>query len=491
MKTERQIVRSCLASTNWLWFTVVLMTALADVFFYQQPYGWPCGVFMLLVGVLLFARPMPSSFIPAMKLAFLILLVSAGAVVYRGGVLAPFLAFLSLIAMAAVRAKADSKHAGTWAHAALLVPFRMLGVLLRDGRMLQRRRSTSHRAGVVIGRTIFAWSMPLILGLLFLGLFCLANPVIEQGVDQVLGAVTDYLFWLKLPEFTRVLFWLIVATGLWGFWRIRSRRATRQVIPATVPPLALPCEGRLPLALRCLALFNVLFAMESVTDIIYLWGQCALPAGMTYAVYAHRGAYTLVVTALLSAGLTIFFFQPGRLAERHTVARVLVFIWLAQNVLLMVSAAWRLHLYVDVYSLTCLRLASFVWMCLVGVGLLTIGWRIALKFDNYWLLDVNVMALLAVLLGCAWWPMNGFVAHHNVHYCREAGGPGQALDLDYLRNLGPEAIPALQTYAQLNSSRKEAAVNMAAQLNNELLQDLQNPRAWTVRLGMLAQLNAK
>ncbi|MFZ4395880.1 MAG: DUF4153 domain-containing protein [Kiritimatiellia bacterium] len=92
--------------------------------------------------------------------------------------------------------------------------------------------------------------------------------------------------------------------------------------------MARPPEGEPALVWRCLGVFNVLFALETVTDLIYLWGGCALPEGMSYASYAHRGAYPLVVTALLSAGLTLYFFPPGRRAERDPVARLLADGWI-------------------------------------------------------------------------------------------------------------------------------------------------------------------
>jgi len=254
-----------------------------------------------------------------------------------------------------------------------------------------------------------------------------------------------------------------------------------------LPLLARSPEGQPALVRRCLGVFNVLFALETVTDLIYLWGGCALPEGMTYAAYAHRGAYPLVATALLSAGLTLYFFPPGRRAERDPLARALVLGWLAQNVLLTASAVWRLHLYVDIYTLTRLRVAAFVWMGLVGFGLLAIGWRIARGRDNRWLLDVNALALITVLLGCAWWPMDGYIARHNVQFCREAQGPGRPLDIAYLQHLGPEAIPALRAYARLSGGRSAEAVRAADQLAVELRQALLNPRAWTLRRGMLAR----
>ena len=44
--------------------------------------------------------------------------------------------------------------------------------------------------------------------------------------------------------------------------------------------------------------FNALFAVQSVSDLAYLWGGMRLPEGLSYADYAHRGAYPLIVTAL-------------------------------------------------------------------------------------------------------------------------------------------------------------------------------------------------
>ena len=59
--------------------------------------------------------------------------------------------------------------------------------------------------------------------------------------------------------------------------------------------------------LRSLILFNLLFAVQTVLDVAYLWGNATLPADISYASYAHRGAYPLILTALLAAG-----FRSGR-----------------------------------------------------------------------------------------------------------------------------------------------------------------------------------
>ena len=57
--------------------------------------------------------------------------------------------------------------------------------------------------------------------------------------------------------------------------------------------------------LRSLILFNGLFAVQTVLALVYLWGNAKLPDGISYAGYAHRGAYPLIATALLSAAFVL------------------------------------------------------------------------------------------------------------------------------------------------------------------------------------------
>jgi hypothetical protein len=487
MKNGIRLLNQAMASTAGLRLLVVGMTALADLLFYRQPSGWPLGVYLLLAGLLLAIRPAPDGRRQAFLPVLFALSVAAGAVVYRGGALAPLLAASALVLLVGARAETGLRHAEDWARAAACVPDRMLRAHLRDRRLLRRRRGASRRAAGSMARAVLAWTIPVVLAAVFLWLFCLANPVIERGVGQALDALVKFLKWLRLPEILRVLFWLAVAAGLWGVWRVRSERVRRGPTPPPLPVAPAPPESFPLLALRCLGLFNVLFAVETATDLVYLWGGRALPGGMTYAAYAHRGAYPLLATALLSAGITLFFFRPANTANRLVAARALVVAWLAQNVLLTVSAAWRLHLYVGVYTLTELRVAAFIWMGLVAFGLLSIGWRIVRGRDNRWLLDVNAVVLFAVLLACAWWPMEGFIARHNVRGCREAGGTGPSLDIDYLKKLGPEAIPALSDFCRRDVAKSESARQAAIDLTNQLRKSLENPRAWTWRRLRLLQ----
>ncbi len=493
-------LRRTFASTAWLRLSVVGVTALVDWSFYRQPCGWLYGAVPLLVGLLLVARPARPTNRSALALALAVLSLAAGAVVYRGGLLGRGLVLTALGAMAGARATPGLRHAGDWAAAAARVPVGLAARGWRDRRLLRRRRRRPWRATGAALRTLLRWVLPVGLGTVFLILFAVANPIIRRGIDQSVCALLEILAWVRLPSLARVCFWAVVAGVLWGLWRMRAPRAGRCVRPPPLPGAPEPAVERsdaLPLwawpseqpalALRCLGVVNAIFLLETVVDLIYLWGGRALPVGMSHAAYAHRGAYPLVASALLSGALVLLFFQPGRAVEAHRAARVLVWLWLAQNVQLTLSAAWRLHLYIDARMLTRLRLEALVWMGLVAFGLAAIGWRIAVRRANRWLVDVNAVALLAVLLAYAWWPADAFIARYNVRTCREANGPGRTLDVNYLQCLGFEALPALRAYARMGAPLSGKAERLATQRSAELQALLANPRGWTWRRGILAR----
>jgi hypothetical protein len=197
---------------------------------------------------------------------------------------------------------------------------------------------------------------------------------------------------------------------------------------------------------RSLVLFNALFAVQTALDLTYLWGGAALPDGMSYAEYAHRGAYPLIATALLAAGFVLIAMRPSGPAEESRPIRPLVLIFIAQNILLVISSIFRLDLYVAAYSLTYWRLAAFVWMGLVAAGLFLILVQIVLRKPNSWLVSANAISLALVLYGCCFINAPRVIASYNLEHCREITGAGAHLDQNYLASLGPQAIPPLEAH---------------------------------------------
>lgn len=284
-----------------------------------------------------------------------------------------------------------------------------------------------------------AWVLPLVLGGVFIVLLINANPIVESWID---GLSTDD--W-PAPDMLRIAFWAVLAALIWPFLivtRLRQRML-HPLVPRSLTHMS-ASHALLNTAsiTNSLILFNLVFAVQTLLDITYLWGGAALPEGMTYAQYAHRGAYPLVGTAIL-AGLFALVARP--FARRYPGLKVLLGVWLLQNVLLVVSSLYRLDLYIDQYGLTYLRIRAAIWMLLIAIGLCLIGGQLLRNKNNAWLLRNNLIALVSVLYACTFINFADVIASHNLE--RDDAKLEHALvDKQYICRLGPTAAAAIHEF---------------------------------------------
>ncbi|MGI2033291.1 DUF4153 domain-containing protein [Rhizobium panacihumi] len=420
---------------------LVAMIALADFLFFAQAPG--LNLFLmpiaLTVAVLLSATRPPRPIAAAAYLGFSAL--AAAPLLEAPTLSGLILAMTAVILVALANAKLLPKTPSA-------IPFVLLRFLPTFVIRLPQachRIFASHSGRTLFGTTvksISGWLFPLGMGLVFLLLFSVANPLIEMGLSNI-----DLSFLLNLPDLGRMTLWLVTAITAWAIMRPRLIRRFRRRAPEKAEAGIKASTFLDHTALvRCLSVFNLLFAMQTLLDLMYLWGGAELPAGMSHAEYAHRGAYPLVATALLAAAFVLIAMRRGGPGDHSRLIRILVIAWILQNVLLCLSSILRLDLYVGTYSLTGLRIAAGIWMGLVAAGLTLILLRIALRRSNQWLISMNLVTLATVLYLCACFDFSGFIARFNVENSLRPEHQGEPLDIYYLASLGPSAIAAFDLY---------------------------------------------
>lgn len=468
----------------------VLLVVLADFLFYGQPAGITVFLFAILIAAAVVAvHPAAFSDIrvwlkPAALLVALLPLAENVSPLSVSIALAALVIFA--LSLSGRLRHSIARIPGQVALFGLAAPFRFI----RD---FIRWRKTARRFGRRRVRlaAIAVWVMPLTLGAVFLALFGAANPVIEYWLSLI-----DLLKLLDLIQLARIAFWLFVLAGVWAFLRPRlprfSKRVSRPNLAAARPATNAQRHvvedivfGKAAI-LRALIVFNVLFALQTGLDATYLWGGVALPDGLSYAAYAHRGAYPLIVTALLAAGFVLAALRPGSETSGDPLIRRLVYAWVAQNIMLVISSILRLDLYIGIYALTYWRIAAFVWMGLVAAGLALIIARIALRKSNEWLTCANLLTLSATLYACCFINFAATIANYNVDHSLEMTGQGIPLDAWYLRSLGPGAFPALDRF--FDHQDKTVAAGAVRELEGLRASDedwyrtvQQNWRAWSFR----------
>ncbi len=153
------------------------------------------------------------------------------------------------------------------------------------------------------------WCVPLVLGSLFVLPLRGGQPIAGE-MDQPAEPPAPPSSYLGIG---RTLFWIAALALVWPFIQVKWRSNTElgnhaRRFAANDPPRTADIMSLLSARtiLRSLILFNLLFSIQTVLDLIYLWGNGTLPADVTYASYAHRGAYPLIVCRVARGGL-----RPG------------------------------------------------------------------------------------------------------------------------------------------------------------------------------------
>ena len=275
------------------------------------------------------------------------------------------------------------------------------------------------------------WAFPLGGTLILLSLLTQANPVLADWIATLTNLPLD-----PVDLTLRAVFWAGMALIIWPLLT-EAPEASLTLPNLGLPRIGLPRIGLPRIGLNAtsvanaLILFNALLALQTALDARYLWTGTA-PAGMTLATYVHRGAYPLLATALL-AGAFALAARPW-LAERPLL-KPLLLLWLAQNVLLTLSALYRLDLYVDAFGLTYLRAHAAIWMALVTAGLALTLTQIALQKSNRWLLIRCSVLGAATLYICAFINFADIIARVNV--------AEDKVDPAYICSLGPTAAAAI------------------------------------------------
>lgn len=310
--------------------------------------------------------------------------------------------------------------------------------------------------------------LPLAGGAVFLALFASANPVLGQALEAVQLPDTGTLI-------LHAMLWTVILGFVWPTLRPRALRiagGTWSVLPRLPEP---PVTS----ALITLGVFNAVFALENGLDVVFLWSGAPLPGDITLADYAHRGAYTLIATALLAGLFVLLVLRPGASLASHPMVRRLVLVWVAQNILLVASSMLRLGDYIAAYSLTELRISALVWMVLVACGLMLIGWRFLTNKGAAWLINANALTAGIALTGASIVDFGAVAARWNVDHPSDL----VALDMCYLDRLGSAAlIPLIELRdAPIGTERQERAVNVSQQAYENLAERQADWQGWTLR----------
>lgn len=456
--------------------SALIVALAADFLFWHHPVGWTASLFgVSLAGLtIFFYRDSLCSGVRRIAGPIIVLLVAVISCTLHRSILGIILGLAGLAGVAIAVQPDRFLSLVQWiTELAKFVGYAAVLSLYEIGNHLKRQKFFNPK----LINQVKIWLIAICLAAGFLALFAMANPVLEEWLKILRSKIAALDLHLDFSIIPRAGLFLVFGLFVWALMGYRCSVIAGDGDVKEPPTLPVSFTD------VCLILFNLVFAVQSVLDIGYLFSGVQLPEEFTYAEYAHRGFYPLWVASMLAGGFMLLFwsddpkkYPPSKL--RNT----LLFIWIGQNVLLLFSTIYRMHLYVCVYSLTFLRVAALSGMVLVLAGLASITVRIVRRKNIGWLLNVNGCAVIAVLLLLAVANVSSRVAWFNVKHCKESSGSGSNLDVRYLYKLGVETLPALVHFVEKHpdAPRIEYAQDVIGYMRKEFESGMGNWRGWTI-----------
>lgn len=389
-----------------------------------------------------------------------------------------------LVALAMLGAVSDAAREAGWRQlgrlalfAFLCIPVRLPAHFARFRQALpvaQARGRWGSRLGVA-SRLAFP---ALAVALPFVLLFSAGNALFHLNMQAINGTLGRLLAHLDLPTPGRIGFWCVVLVCALGM-----------LVPAIVPAPAEAARQIFPetqlarwRTWTILAVVNALFLWTNVLDVVFLWLDQALPAGVSYSRYVHEGVAALIAATILSAIALLIIYRDRGGADGSGLTRGLALAWILQNWVLIAGVGLRLKLYVQAYDLSVLRFHVGSFLLLVAAGFALLAWRILDRKTLRWLVGTNALATFALFYGLQFVDVNAFVARYNTD--RWFAGEARTIDVAYLDHLGSAGWPQLQrleTQDRWPGLARDARKYLAYDRIHRLKDDPHSGRGWQYR----------
>ena len=317
-------------------------------------------------------------------------------------------------------------------------PFRALGQLRRQ------------KDGAALGRGLLAALVTVPVLALVLALLASADPVFGSLLSPLrVDVLPERLLWQVLRVVLAALF---VASALFFIREEPPQAAAR---PAR--------DRRAALFLPVTAILDIVYIIFCYIQVKYLFGgaeEASMSGG--WAEYARSGFFQLVTVTIINLCLTLLGTDGGRFASRGgKPLRALLGLLLALTAVILVSAFWRMRLYIRAFGMSVLRLLTLWAMAVIAVGLLAAAWKLVRPGFGFF----RAAGGFALALWCLMCLANpcGMIARYNVD--GYVSGSLAELDADYLRQLGPDVLPALPPLQQAGPEGRAAFDDLVRQLS--------------------------
>lgn len=290
--------------------------------------------------------------------------------------------------------------------------------------------------------------LPVITIVVLMVIYSVANDAFGKSVNQLLNKIGNIFSYIS---FSRILFALLGAliftlcfveavshklidkdrSVSFGLVRVRVKSMFR-----TLNRLLLRKQQ---VAIALFVVLNLMIAWLNFLDIRHIWFGFTWNGGYL-KMMVHEGTYLLITAILISMAISLYYLRGNIVfLQNNRLFNALIILWLAQNMLMVVSVVLRNNYYVEYFALAHKRIFVYFFLGLCAIGLVTIMIKIARRKTISFLLSVNSVAVYAMLILSACFNWDTIIARYNFNHYDQS-----LVHYDYLLYLNDAALPYLE-----------------------------------------------
>jgi len=303
-------------------------------------------------------------------------------------------------------------------------------------------------------KTLKLLVIPVFLLSVFSVIFIFANPKFEAIIDYLVVNFVENLLFFSVERFIFLCFGFGISlvlfnkaktyacTKLEGFDQI-IRNKSKQENPLNFAILDLKTEYLT--AVITFTLINLLLLIVNVIDIEWIWFNFEVEKAGNLSQLVHEGTYLLILSILLSMGILEYFFRKNlNFYPNNDWMKNLAYVWIFQNVILVISVALRNYHYIAEHGLAYKRIGVVFFLIATIIGLLSQFIKIKKSFSTYFLLRMNSWSVYSIVICMSFFNWDSIIAHHNIHHHQP-----EKIDYHFLFQLSDKTLPIIKENEEL------------------------------------------
>ncbi len=197
-----------------------------------------------------------------------------------------------------------------------------------------------------------------------------------------------------------------------------------------------------------LASLNILIAVLNIIDIDWIWINFTWKGsenGAELKQFVHNGTYLLIIAIILSVSIAMYIFRNNiNFYARNKWIKLLTYLWLFQNAIMLVSVGMRTYRYVEHFNLAHKRIGLLFFLLAMLVLIITVLVKIRNRRSDYFLVRTTAICSYVILFLLCTVNWDVVIARYNFKHAKTA-----LLHKDWMMTLSDKTLPIIRAHIDI------------------------------------------